>query len=62
MELVSGETLRGPLPIEQALEYASQIASSLDADRSRHLGWADSGNGGLWRPLDSNRRRPSRSS
>jgi Tol biopolymer transport system component len=31
MELVPGECLRGPLPLETALNYAGQIASALDA-------------------------------
>src|SRR5713226_3779623 len=31
MELVEGETLRGPLPIETALHYARQIADALEA-------------------------------
>src|SRR6202007_2131472 len=31
MELVEGETLKGPLPIETALNYAKQIADALEA-------------------------------
>jgi serine/threonine protein kinase len=31
MEYVEGSTLKGPLPLDKALEYASQIASALDA-------------------------------
>jgi len=31
MELVEGETLRGPLPLDTALEYARQIADALEA-------------------------------
>src|SRR5579863_8292289 len=31
MELVSGETLRGPLPVATALNYALQIAEALEA-------------------------------
>src|ERR1700674_4294224 len=31
MELVPGETLKGPLPIETALNYAKQIAEALEA-------------------------------
>jgi len=31
MELVDGETLRGPLPIETTLNYAGQIAKALEA-------------------------------
>ncbi len=30
MELVEGETLAGPLPLETALDYARQIAETLD--------------------------------
>src|SRR5579883_2224020 len=30
MELVEGETLRGPVPFEKALDYARQIAAALD--------------------------------
>src|ERR1700694_3460310 len=31
MELVPGETLKGPLPLETALNYARQIADALEA-------------------------------
>jgi Tol biopolymer transport system component/predicted Ser/Thr protein kinase len=31
MELVEGETLKGPLPVETALHYAKQIADALEA-------------------------------
>src|SRR6201997_5568188 len=31
MELVEGQNLKGPLPAEQALRYASQLAAALDA-------------------------------
>src|SRR5580658_4218453 len=31
MELVEGQTLRGPMPVEQALRYAGQIAEALSA-------------------------------
>src|SRR5580700_1743199 len=31
MELVEGETLRGPLPLETALSYAKQIADALES-------------------------------
>src|SRR5437660_3568714 len=31
MELVEGQTLAGPLPLETALEYAKQIAEALEA-------------------------------
>ena len=31
MELVEGETLKGPLPVETALNYARQIAEALEA-------------------------------
>jgi serine/threonine protein kinase len=35
MELVEGETLSGPLPIETALEYAGQIAEALEYAHER---------------------------
>src|SRR5262245_52660946 len=31
MELVEGEPLKGPLPVEKAIEYAGQILDALDA-------------------------------
>ncbi|HUQ90721.1 MAG TPA: protein kinase [Bryobacteraceae bacterium] len=31
LELVEGETLRGPLPVEKALDYARQIADAIEA-------------------------------
>ena len=31
LELVEGETLRGPLPVEKALDYARQVADALQA-------------------------------
>src|ERR1041385_4757528 len=31
MELVEGETLKGPVPVETALKYARQIADALEA-------------------------------
>src|SRR5215472_2428086 len=31
MELVPGKTLKGPLPLETALDYAKQIADALEA-------------------------------
>src|SRR6202167_3614765 len=34
MELVPGESLKGPLPIETALNYAKQIADALEGHRS----------------------------
>jgi serine/threonine protein kinase len=37
MELVEGETLSGPLPIETALWYARQIAEALEATISRRM-------------------------
>jgi serine/threonine-protein kinase len=33
MELVEGETLKGPLPLDTALNYAGQIADALEAAR-----------------------------
>src|ERR1044071_8295945 len=35
MELVEGEALRGPLPLDTALEYAAQIAGALDYAHER---------------------------
>ena len=35
MELVEGEPLRGPLPLETALDYARQIAEALEAAHER---------------------------
>jgi serine/threonine protein kinase len=35
MELVEGEDLRGPLPLEEALNVAKQIAEALEAAHSR---------------------------
>jgi eukaryotic-like serine/threonine-protein kinase len=37
MELVEGETLKGPLPIETALDYARQIADALEAAHERGI-------------------------
>jgi eukaryotic-like serine/threonine-protein kinase len=37
MELVAGETLRGPLPIETALNYAKQIAEALEAAHEKGI-------------------------
>ena len=37
MELVPGQTLTGPLPLETAIDYASQIASALDAAHERGI-------------------------
>ncbi|MGD1097249.1 MAG: serine/threonine-protein kinase, partial [Bryobacteraceae bacterium] len=37
MELVEGETLRGPLPIETALNYAKQIAEALEAAHEKGI-------------------------
>ena len=31
MELVEGETLKGPLPLEASLRYAKQIADAVEA-------------------------------
>src|SRR5262245_48003142 len=37
MELVPGETLRGPLPLATALDYATQIAAALEAAHNKGL-------------------------
>ena len=37
MELVEGETLKGPLPIETALDYAKQIAEALEAAHEKGI-------------------------
>jgi serine/threonine-protein kinase len=35
MELVEGETLKGPLPLETALNYAGQTAAALSGESTR---------------------------
>jgi serine/threonine protein kinase/Tol biopolymer transport system component len=37
MELVAGETLQGPLPLETALNYARQIADALEAAHEKNI-------------------------
>ena len=37
MELVEGEPLKGPLPIEKAVEYAGQILDALDAAHKKGI-------------------------
>src|SRR5579864_7669447 len=37
MELVEGENLRGPLPVEKALKYARQIAEALEAAHEKGI-------------------------
>jgi eukaryotic-like serine/threonine-protein kinase len=37
MELVPGETLKGPLPLETALNYAKQIAEALEAAHDKSI-------------------------
>src|ERR1700693_2572221 len=37
MELVPGETLKGPLPLENALNYAKQIADALEAAHEKGI-------------------------
>lgn len=37
LELVDGETLRGPLPLEKALDYARQIAEALEAAHNKGI-------------------------
>jgi len=37
MELVKGQTLKGPIPLDTALKYAAQIASALDAAHEKGI-------------------------
>jgi Tol biopolymer transport system component len=37
LELVEGETLRGPLPLDRALEYARQVADALEAAHEKGI-------------------------
>jgi serine/threonine protein kinase len=37
MELIAGETLRGPVPVETALNYAKQIADALEATHEKGI-------------------------
>src|SRR5437588_6424490 len=37
LELVEGETVQGPLPIHQALDYARQVAEALDAAHKKGI-------------------------
>jgi Tol biopolymer transport system component len=37
LELVEGETLRGPLPVETALDYAHQVAQALETSHSKGI-------------------------
>ena len=37
MELVEGETLQGPLPLDAALDYARQIAEALEAAHEKGI-------------------------
>jgi serine/threonine protein kinase/Tol biopolymer transport system component len=37
LELVEGETLHGPLPVEQALNYARQVAEALEAAHAKGI-------------------------
>src|SRR5262249_46469380 len=37
MELVPGDTLRGPVSLDKALDYASQIVSALDAAHDKGI-------------------------
>src|SRR5713101_4210769 len=37
MELIEGETLKGPLPLETALNYARQIADALEAAHEKGI-------------------------
>src|SRR5215831_14350038 len=37
MELIEGEPLAGPLPVDQALQYAQQIADALEAAHEKGI-------------------------
>src|SRR5262249_4054245 len=37
MEFVEGQTLKGPLPVVQALKYAAQICDALDAAHKKGI-------------------------
>ncbi|HLK47623.1 MAG TPA: protein kinase [Bryobacteraceae bacterium] len=37
LELVEGETLSGPVPVEQALDYAGQVAEALEAAHAKGI-------------------------
>ncbi len=37
LELVEGESLRGPLPVERALDYARQVAEALEAAHAKGI-------------------------
>ena len=37
MELIAGETLKGPLPLDPALNYARQIADALEAAHEKNI-------------------------
>lgn len=41
MELIDGRPLQGPLPLDQTLEYAAQIASALDAAHRKGIAHRD---------------------
>src|SRR5439155_5522689 len=37
MEYIEGQTLKGPLPLDQALKYAAQICDALDAAHKKGI-------------------------
>src|SRR5262249_31490653 len=37
MEYIEGRPLEGPLPLDQALKYATQICDALDAAHKKHI-------------------------
>jgi serine/threonine protein kinase len=41
MELIEGENLKGPLPIETALNYAKQIAGVLEGAHDKGIVYRD---------------------
>jgi len=51
MELVEGETLKGPLPLETALKYAAQIADALEAAHEKGVVRSSGGAFGVGNPI-----------
>ena len=55
MELVPGESLKGPLPLETALNYAKQIADALEAAHDKGIVHCDLKPANIMRIWDSTR-------